>query len=79
MPKSCKQAKVLLQDQTEKVEFPEDLRIENNFKEFYLFDGEYTTKRDKKATENQDRGKGVNDKGKNHQLSVTAKMKIVYC
>ncbi|NUO10304.1 MAG: hypothetical protein HUU08_16870 [Candidatus Brocadia sp.] len=37
------------------------MRIENNFKEFYLFDGKYTTKRDKKAIENQDGGKGVND------------------
>ncbi|WKZ19289.1 MAG: hypothetical protein QY310_01720 [Candidatus Jettenia sp. CY-1] len=37
------------------------MRIENNFKGFYLFDGKYTTKRDKKATENQDGGKGMND------------------
>ncbi|GAB61577.1 MAG: hypothetical protein DWB56_14990 [Candidatus Jettenia sp.] len=54
------------------------MRIENNFKEFYLFDGEYTTKRDKKATENQDRGNRVNDKGKNHQVSVMAKMEKLF-
>jgi len=37
-----------------KVESPRDLRIENNVKEVHLFDEEYTTKRDKKTTENQD-------------------------
>src|SRR3989304_6781799 len=37
-----------------KVESSRDLRLENQVKEVPLFDEEYTTKRDKKTTENQD-------------------------
>ena len=38
------------------------MRLENHIKEIYVFDEEYTTKRDTKTTENQGRGEweGIN-------------------
>ena len=47
-------AKPCCRNRRKKVESPRDLRIKNKGKENHFFDEEYTTKRDKKATENQD-------------------------
>ena len=66
-------AKLCCKDRRKRIESTRDLRRDNHIKEIHFFDEEYTTKRDKKATENQD---GDEREGLNGTRRVVARNNI---